>query len=122
VLALPNLNGDYISDALAAQVGGLGMAPGANIGDRCAIFEATHGSAPKYAGKDKVNPGSLILSGAMMFEHMGWIEAAELIVKGMTAAIQAGRVTYDLARQMPGSTEVSCSGFGAEVAKRIEGT
>jgi isocitrate dehydrogenase len=121
VLALPNLNGDYISDALAAQVGGLGMAPGANIGDSCAIFEATHGSAPKYAGKDKVNPGSLILSGAMMFEHMGWVEAAELIVRGMTAAIQAGRVTYDLARQMPDSTEVSCSGFGDEVAKRIVG-
>jgi isocitrate dehydrogenase len=115
VLAMPNLNGDYLSDALAAQVGGLGMAPGANIGDRCAIFEATHGSAPKYAGLDKVNPGSLLLSGAMMLEHMGWREAATLIKNGISKAIQAGIVTYDLARLMPGSREVSCSGFGKAV-------
>jgi isocitrate dehydrogenase len=120
VLALPNLNGDYLSDALAAQVGGLGMAPGANIGDACAIFEATHGSAPKYAGKDKVNPGSLLLSGAMMFEHMGWLEAAELIRKGIAGAVRAGTVTYDLARQMDNATEVSCSGFGAEVVKQMK--
>lgn len=115
VLAMPNLNGDYLSDALAAQVGGLGMAPGANIGDRCAIFEATHGSAPKYAGLDKVNPGSLLLSGAMMLEHMGWQEAAALIKNGISKAIQAGIVTYDLARLVPGSREVSCSEFGKAV-------
>lgn len=115
VLAMPNLNGDYLSDAVAAQVGGLGMAPGANIGDRCAIFEATHGSAPKYAGLDKVNPGSLLLSGAMMLEHMGWHEAAVLIKNGISRAIQAGVVTYDLARLMPGSREVSCSRFGKAV-------
>ncbi len=119
VLALPNLNGDYLSDALAAQVGGLGMAPGANIGDSCGLFEATHGSAPKYAGQDKVNPGSLILSGALMLEHMGWGEAAERIRTGLAKAIQAGTVTYDLARQMPNATEVSCSGFGREVVKYI---
>ncbi len=115
VIALPNLNGDYLSDALAAQVGGLGMAPGANIGDTCAIFEATHGSAPKYAGLDKVNPGSMIMSGAMMFEHMGWTDTADLVIRGITGAIKAGTVTYDLARTMPGSTEVSCSGFGRAV-------
>ncbi len=115
VLAMPNLNGDYISDALAAQVGGLGMAPGANIGDTCAIFEATHGSAPKYAGQDRVNPGSVLLSGAMMFEHMGWKDEAGLIVKGLSGAIQAGTVTYDLARQLPGSTELRCSQFGKAV-------
>jgi isocitrate dehydrogenase len=97
VLALPNLNGDYLSDALAAQVGGLGMAPGANIGDLCAIFEATHGSAPKYAGLNKVNPGSLLLSGAMMLEHMGWEKAGALIVAGISGAIRRGIVTYDLA-------------------------
>ncbi|MFH1115342.1 MAG: isocitrate dehydrogenase (NADP(+)) [Pseudomonadota bacterium] len=119
VLAMPNLNGDYLSDALAAQVGGLGMAPGANIGDRCALFEATHGSAPKYAGMDKVNPGSMLLSGVMMFEHMGWKEAAQLIVKGISDAVKAGTVTYDLARQLPDSTEVSCSGFAREVIKRM---
>ncbi len=112
VLAMPNLNGDYLSDALAAQVGGLGMAPGANVGDRCAIFESTHGSAPRYAGLDKVNPGSLLLSGAMMLEHMGWQEAAVLIKNGISKAIQVGMVTYDLARLMPGSREVSCSVFG----------
>jgi len=115
VLATPNLNGDYLSDAIAAQVGGLGMAPGANIGDRAAVFEATHGSAPKYTGLDKVNPGSMLLSGAMMFEHIGWKEAAELIVKGISAAICSGEVTYDLARLMPDSVEVSCSGFGRAI-------
>lgn len=119
VLAMPNLNGDYLSDALAAQVGGLGMAPGANIGDQCALFEATHGSAPKYAGKDKVNPGSMLLSGVMMLEHMGWKEAGQLIVSGIADAIRAGTVTYDLARQMPGSKEMSCSGFAEEVIKRM---
>lgn len=120
VLVLPNLNGDYLSDALAAQVGGLGMSPGANIGDRCAIFEATHGSAPKYAGLNKVNPGSMLLSGAMMFEHMGWEKAAGLIVEGISGAIQRGTVTYDLARLMPGSREVSCSGFASAVIERME--
>ena len=112
VIATPNLNGDYISDALAAQVGGLGMAPGANIGDNCAIFEATHGSAPKYAGLDKVNPTSLILSGAMLLEHLGWGEAAALIHQALPRTIQAGIATYDLARLLPGSQEVSCSAFG----------
>jgi isocitrate dehydrogenase len=121
VLALPNLNGDYLSDALAAQIGGLGMAPGANIGDTCAIFEATHGSAPKYAGQDKVNPGSLLLSGVMMLEYMGWNEAANLIVHGIRSSIQAGVVTYDLARLMPSATEVSCSGFGKAVIERMMG-
>jgi len=115
VIATTNLNGDYLSDACAAQVGGLGMAPGANIGDGAAIFEATHGTAPKYAGQDKVNPGSLILSAALMLEHLGWVEAADLIVTGMTGAIAAGCVTYDLARQMEGSTLVSCSRFGEEI-------
>ena len=115
VLAMPNLNGDYLSDALAAQVGGIGMAPGANIGDYCAIFEATHGSAPKYAGLNKVNPGSLLLSGVMMLEHIGWQEAASLIKNGISKAIQAGIVTYDLARLMKGSTQVSCSEFGKAV-------
>jgi isocitrate dehydrogenase len=119
VLALPNLNGDYLSDALAAQVGGLGMAPGANIGDSCAIFEATHGSAPKYAGLDKINPGSMILSGAMLLEHIGWKDAADLIIQGISKAIQAKTVTYDLARQLPGATEISCSGFGAEIIKHM---
>ena len=112
VIATPNLNGDYLSDAAAAQVGGLGMAPGGNIGDGLAVFEATHGTAPKYAGLDKVNPGSVILSGVMMLEYMGWGEAAQLIVGGIEKAIGAKTVTYDLARQMPGATEVSCSGFG----------
>ena len=108
VIATPNLNGDYLSDALAAQVGGLGMAPGANIGDRCAVFEATHGTAPKYAGLDKVNPSSLILSGAMMLEHMGWREASELIRRALQATIQSKTVTYDLARQIEGASEVKC--------------
>jgi isocitrate dehydrogenase len=111
VLATPNLNGDYLSDACAAQVGGLGMAPGANIGDGYAVFEATHGTAPKYAGQDKVNPSSLILSGVMMFEEMGWNEVGQAIVRGIEGAIKAGTVTYDLARQMPGAKEVKSSGF-----------
>ncbi len=115
VIATPNLNGDYVSDAAAAQVGGLGIAPGANIGDAAAVFEATHGTAPKYAGLDKINPGSVILSGAMMFEHMGWQEVADRIVRGVEKAITAKTVTYDLARQMPGSTEVSTSKFGDAV-------
>jgi isocitrate dehydrogenase len=115
VIATPNLNGDYLSDAAAAQVGGLGIAPGGNVGDGVAVFEATHGTAPKYANLDKINPGSVILSGVMMFEYMGWSEAAELIVKGVENAIKAKRVTYDLARQMPGATEVSTSAFGDAV-------
>jgi isocitrate dehydrogenase len=120
VIATPNLNGDYLSDALAAQTGGLGMAPGANIGDRCAVFEATHGTAPKYAGMDKVNPGSLILSAAMMLEHMAWKEAAARIRFSLQAAIHAGIVTYDLARQIPGATEVSCSGFAEAMIRNME--
>jgi isocitrate dehydrogenase len=119
VLATPNLNGDYMSDALAAQVGGLGMAPGANIGDECAVFEATHGSAPKYAGMDKVNPGSLILSGVMMLEYMGWPEAGDLIVKAMSKTIESGVVTYDLARQLPEARETSCSGFASEIVENM---
>src|SRR6266404_3663474 len=115
VLATPNLNGDYISDAAAAQVGGLGIAPGGNIGDQYAVFEATHGTAPKYTDKDVVNPGSVILSGVMMFEYMGWNEAAALIIKGVEKAIKSKRVTYDLARQMPGATEISTSAFGDQV-------
>jgi isocitrate dehydrogenase len=115
VLATPNLNGDYISDAAAAQVGGLGIAPGGNVGDGLAVFEATHGTAPKYANKNKINPGSVILSGVMMFDYMGWKEAAELIVRGVENAIKRKRVTYDLARQMPGSTEVSTSDFGEAI-------
>jgi isocitrate dehydrogenase len=112
VIATPNLNGDYLSDAAAAQVGGLGMAPGGNVGDGLACFEATHGTAPKYAGQDKVNPCSMILSGVMMFEYLEWDDAAQLVVRGIERAIKARRVTYDLARQMPGSTEVSTSAFG----------
>jgi isocitrate dehydrogenase len=119
VIATPNLNGDYISDALAAQVGGLGMAPGANIGDQCAVFEATHGTAPKYAGLDKVNPSSLILSGAMMLDHMGWPEAAEKIRRALQATIKEGIVTYDLARQIPGAREVKCSAFAAALTERL---
>ncbi len=115
VIATPNLNGDYLSDAAAAQVGGLGIAPGGNVGDGVAVFEATHGTAPKYANLDKINPGSVILSGVMMLEYMGWNEAADLIVKGMEHAIKSKRVTYDLARQMPGATEVSTSAFGDQV-------
>ena len=112
VIATLNLNGDYISDALAAQVGGIGIAPGANMSDSVACFEATHGTAPKYAGKDYVNPGSEILSAEMMLRHMGWKEAADLIIRSMEAAIQSKRVTYDFARLMEGATQVSCSGFG----------
>jgi isocitrate dehydrogenase len=112
VIATLNLNGDYISDALAAQVGGIGIAPGANLSDTVAMFEATHGTAPRYAGQDKVNPGSLILSAEMMLRHMGWVEAADLIVAGMAGAISARTVTYDFARLMPGVDPVSCSGFG----------
>jgi len=119
VIATPNLNGDYLSDALAAQVGGLGMAPGANIGDQCAVFEATHGTAPKYAGRDKVNPSSLILSGAMMLEYMGWQEASECIRSALQSAIKAKTVTYDLARQIDGATEVKCSEFAQAIVDRI---
>jgi isocitrate dehydrogenase len=119
VLATPNLNGDYLSDALAAQVGGLGMAPGANVGDEAAVFEATHGTAPKYAGLDKVNPGSLILSGAMMLDHLGWTEAAGLIHEALERTIAAGIVTYDLARQMKGAAEVACSRFGAALIEHM---
>ena len=112
VIATLNLNGDYISDALAAQVGGIGIAPGANMSDSVAMFEATHGTAPKYAGKDYVNPGSEILSAEMMLRHMGWTEAADLIIKSMEKSILQKRVTYDFARLMEGATQVSCSGFG----------
>lgn len=112
VIATLNLNGDYISDALAAQVGGIGIAPGANLSDSVACFEATHGTAPKYAGKDYVNPGSEILSAEMMLRHMGWKEAADKIIDSMEAAIQSKKVTYDFARLMEGATQVSCSGFG----------
>ena len=112
VIATMNLNGDYISDALAAQVGGIGLAPGANLSDDVAIFEATHGTAPKYAGRDQVNPSSLILSAEMMLRHMGWNEAADLVIQGIEGAIQAHTVTYDLERLMENATKVSCSGFG----------
>ena len=112
VIATGNLNGDYISDALAAQVGGIGIAPGANLSDTVAMFEATHGTAPKYAGKDYVNPGSLILSAEMMLRHMGWVEAADLIISSMEKAIIAKTVTYDFARLMEGAKQLSCSGFG----------
>jgi len=123
VLATTNLNGDYLSDACAAQVGGLGIAPGANINYEkgLAVFEATHGTAPKYAGQDKVNPGSEILSGVMMLELLGWKEAAELIVKAMTKTIQQKKVTYDLARQMDGATLLKCSEFGNAVIENMEG-
>jgi isocitrate dehydrogenase len=119
VIAAPNLNGDYLSDACAAQVGGLGMAPGANIGDGYAVFEATHGTAPKYAGQDKVNPGSVILSGAMMFEELGWRDVAAAIAAALEGAIGAGRVTYDLARQQPGATPVSTSAFGDAIIEHL---
>jgi isocitrate dehydrogenase len=112
VIATLNLNGDYVSDALAAQVGGIGIAPGANLSDTVAMFEATHGTAPKYAGQDKVNPGSIILSAEMMLRHLGWLEAADLIVKGLAGAISAKTVTYDFARLMDGAKELSCSAFG----------
>ena len=112
VLATLNLNGDYISDALAAQVGGIGIAPGANLSDDVAIFEATHGTAPKYAGQDKVNPGSLILSAEMMLRHLGWGDAADLVIKGIEGAISEKKVTYDFERLMPDATLMSCSQFG----------
>jgi isocitrate dehydrogenase len=115
VIATLNLNGDYISDALAAQVGGIGIAPGANISDDVAVFEATHGTAPRYAGQNKVNPGSIILSAEMMLRHLGWVEAADLIIKGMDGAIGAKTVTYDFARGMEGATQVTCSSFGDAV-------
>lgn len=118
VIATPNLNGDYLSDALAAQVGGIGMAPGANIGDAIAVFEATHGTAPKYTGQNRVNPSSLLLSGEMMLRYLVWHEAADLVIKGLSKAIAARTVTYDLARLVAGATQVSCSGFGKAI---IEG-
>jgi len=121
VLAMPNLNGDYMSDALAAMVGGLGIAPGANIGGGYAVFEATHGTAPKYTGQDKMNPGSLILSGAMMFEYLGWKEAAQLVREGLIRTIAEKTVTYDLARQMEGATEVRCSEFAEAIVGNIKG-
>ncbi len=120
VIATPNLNGDYLSDACAAQVGGLGMAPGGNIGDYLALFEATHGTAPKYAGQDKVNPSSVILSGVMMFEYLGWDEVAELILKSMETTILNKTVTYDLERQLDGATLLSCSQFGEAIAENID--
>ena len=119
VIATLNLNGDYLSDALAAQVGGIGIAPGANLSDDIALFEATHGTAPKYTGQDKVNPGSLILSAEMMLRHLGWNEAADLVIDGMNGAIQAKTVTYDFARLTDNATEVSCSAFGDAIIKHM---
>lgn len=119
VIATPNLNGDYISDAIAAQVGGLGMAPGANIGDKCSVFEATHGTAPKYAGQDKVNPCSLILSGAMMLDYMGWKEASTLIRDAIKSTIKDGTVTYDLARQIEGAKKIKCSEFADKLIEKM---
>ncbi len=121
VIATLNLNGDYISDALAAQVGGIGIAPGANLSDTVAMFEATHGTAPKYAGKNQVNPGSIILSAEMMLRHIGWFEAADLIIEGMDGAIRAKTVTYDFARLMQGAKQVSCSAFGDAMIKHMAG-
>jgi isocitrate dehydrogenase len=119
VIATLNLNGDYVSDALAAQVGGIGIAPGANLSDSIAMFEATHGTAPKYAGKDYVNPGSEILSAEMMLRHMGWLEAADLIIASMEKSIASKKVTYDFARLMEGATQVSCSGFGQVMIEQM---
>ncbi len=119
VLAMPNLNGDYLSDACAAQVGGLGMAPGANMSDEIAFFEATHGTAPKYAGQDKVNPGSLILSGVMMLRRLGWNDAADRVERGLDRTIEQKTVTYDLARQMEGATKVKCSAFAAAIVENL---
>jgi isocitrate dehydrogenase len=119
ILATPNLNGDYLSDAAAAQVGGLGMAPGANIGDRAAVFEATHGTAPKYADKDMINPSSVILSGVMMFEHLGWREVSEKIVDALTKTIGQKRVTYDLHRQMEGATKLKTSEFASAIIENM---
>ncbi|MGQ0563340.1 MAG: isocitrate dehydrogenase (NADP(+)) [Gemmatimonadota bacterium] len=121
VIATPNLNGDYLSDAAAAQVGGLGMAPGANVGEEIAVFEATHGTAPKYANQDKVNPGSLILSAVMMLEHLGWVEAAELVVTGLERTIARKTVTYDLERQMAGARLVATSGFADGIIRNMRG-
>ncbi|RMF95156.1 MAG: isocitrate dehydrogenase (NADP(+)) [Candidatus Schekmanbacteria bacterium] len=120
IICTPNLNGDYLSDACAAQVGGLGLAPGANIGDEVALFEATHGTAPKYAGKDVINPSSVILSGVMMFEHMGWDEAGDLIVKAIAKTIQNKTVTYDLERLMEGAKKIKCSEYGSEIIKNMD--
>ena len=120
VVVTTNLNGDYLSDACAAQVGGLGLAPGANIGDEMAVFEATHGTAPKYAGQDKVNPGSVVLSGCMMLEHLGWPEAAEMIYRGLKKTIAQKRVTYDLERQMEGAVLLKCSEFGRAIIENLE--
>ena len=119
VMAMPNLNGDYMSDACAAQVGGLGVAPGGNIGDYLAVFEATHGTAPKYAGQDKVNPGSVILSGVMMFQYLGWHEAAELVFRAMEATVLQRTVTYDLERQMEGATLLKCSEYGRAIVMNM---
>ncbi|MFS8578922.1 MAG: NADP-dependent isocitrate dehydrogenase, partial [Novibacillus thermophilus] len=119
VLATMNLNGDYLSDALAAQVGGIGIAPGANIADHLALFEATHGTAPKYAGQDKVNPGSVLLSGVLMLEYLGWNEAAKLIYDSMDKTISQRTVTYDFARQMEGATEVKCSEFADKLIENL---
>jgi len=119
VIATLNLNGDYISDALAAQVGGIGIAPGANIADTIGVFEATHGTAPKYTGMNKVNPGSIILSAEMMLRYMGWVEAADLVITGMAGAIGDKQVTYDLARNEPDATELSTSDFGDAVIARM---
>jgi isocitrate dehydrogenase len=119
VIATPNLNGDYLSDACAAQVGGLGLAPGANIGDAAAVFEATHGTAPKYADKEVINPGSVMLSGVMMFEHMGWKEVADLIVQGIVKTIDQKRVTYDLERQMEGATKLKTSEFATAIIENM---
>jgi isocitrate dehydrogenase len=121
VIATLNLNGDYLSDALAAQVGGIGIAPGGNINyiTGHAIFEATHGTAPKYANQDRVNPGSVVLSGEMMFRHLGWVEAADLILKGLNGAIASKKVTYDFARLMPSATEIKCSEFGDNIIAHL---
>jgi isocitrate dehydrogenase len=119
VLAMPNLNGDYMSDALAAQVGGLGIAPGGNVGDRAAVFEATHGTAPKYANQDMVNPGSLILSGAMMFDFMGWGEVGQRIIQALEKTLLKKIVTYDFARQMRGAQKVKCSEFASAIIENL---
>src|SRR6266705_324532 len=119
VIAAPNLNGDLLSDAAAAQVGGLGLAPGGNVGDGYAVYEATHGTAPKYAGLDKVNPGSVILSGAMMFEELGWTDVAAAVVRGLEGALKSRRVTYDLARLLPDATEVSTSTFAGCIIEHV---
>jgi isocitrate dehydrogenase len=120
VIATLNLNGDYISDALAAEVGGIGIAPGANLGDEVALFEATHGTAPKYTGLDKVNPGSLILSAEMMLRYMGWVEAADLIIEGLSKTISQKTVTYDFERLMNGASLLKCSEFGEAIIKNMD--